>query len=52
MIEQERDGMQVDQFAEYFEYSNGYEGEQPYVENKCDDVFGYCLGVYDESCIK
>lgn len=54
MIEQEFDGMKCDEYSEPFEYSNGYAdaGESPYIENKCSDVFGYCLGVCDGSCIR
>lgn len=47
MIIQEHDGMHVDQYAEYHEYSNGYQGEQPYVEDNCiigDGCDGNCNG--------
>lgn len=51
MIEQEFDGMKCDEYSEPFEYSNGCSGEeQPYIKNKCYDVFGYCLGVCDGTC--
>ena len=46
-IEQEHDGMYVDQYAEYHEYSNGYQEEQPYVEKHCiigDGCDGNCNG--------
>ena len=42
MIEQEFNGMSVDQNSQYYEYDNGYRGEQPYVENNCSDYYGYC----------